>query len=241
MPMDRKRSASVLLLAVMAGLAACGDSAQISGGSEDSRLVDLPSDHTAHTGVAEGIWPPQPLAMTDVQGYPASARASAEESVIDNALRAVMNNPDTAAALGDNFRQFDGALGDSKSDITASFIFYNYDNNTTVQSRLTKTGSVENDLFPASEWQPSEHRIEVTQAIDLGRDSLLDNGYETAGLVGTAMLAFPPISEVVSADRHYYAERIMYVTFGEGDGAIPVFSALVNLSEGTVTESGLVR
>ena len=239
--MGSRTSVLIFLLSVVLTLAACGDSAQVSVATESTVDVGISADHTAHTDVAEGIWPPQPVGIDNVEGYPASARASAELSVIDSALQALMSNPDTRAALGDNFRQFDGSLGDSKSDITASFLFYNYSNNTTVEARLTKAGNIENVVFPANEWQPSEHSVEVAQAIELGNNSLLANGYETAGLVGTALLAFPPISQIAGNNRQYYAERILYVTFGEGDGAVPIYAALVNISNGTVTESGLVR
>jgi len=225
--------------AVLISLVACSDSGGLA--VTDPADSGVAESHTAHTDVADGVWPPQPAGITNVEGYPASARSGAEQSVIESARRALMNNPETREALGDSFRQFDGSLGGSKTDITASFLFYNYSNNTTVEARLTRAGNVVNDVFPASEWQPPEHNEEVTEAILLGQESLLSNGYETAGLEGTAMLAFPQINQLASAERHYFAERILYVTFGEGDGAIPVYSALVNLSSRTVTDSGLVR
>lgn len=229
--------------AMLLTLVACGDTSGLSvtEAPDVGADADVDLSHTAHTDVAQGIWPPQPLGITNVEGYPASARGGAEQSVVEAARRALMNNPETRDALGENFRQFDGSLGDSKSDVTASFLFYNYLTNTTVEARLTRAGNVVNDVYPASEWQPPEHSEEVTEAIALGQESLAANGYETAGLQGTAMLAFPQVSQVASTDRHYYAERVLYVTFGEGDGAIPVYSALVNLSSGTVTESGLVK
>ena len=225
---------------VLMAMVACSDTS-VTENSESGTDTNVDASHTAHTDVAQGIWPPQPIGMTNVEGYPASARSGAEQGVIDSARRALMSNPETRAVLGDDFRQFDGSLGDSKSDVTASFLFYNYFNNTTVEARLNRSGAVVNDVVPASVWQPPEHSEEVAEAIALGQESLAANGYETAGLQGTAMLAFPQVSQIASSDRHYYPERVLYVTFGEGDGAIPVYSALVNLSSGTVTESGLVR
>ncbi len=222
-------------------LVACSDTSGLSVTKNTNTDIDVTSNHTAHTDVEQGIWPPQPLGITNIEGYPASARSGAEQSVIDSARRALMNNPETREVLGNNYRQFDGSLGSGKSDITASFLFYNYLNNTTIEARLTRAGNVVNEVFPASEWQPPEHSDEVVEAIALGQASLAENGYETAGLEGTAMLAFPQISQIASTDRHYYSERLLYVTFGQGDGAIPVYSALVNLSNGSVTESGLVR
>lgn len=227
-------------------LTACSDSDGLSvtagnTGNTDTTNVESVGNHTAHTNVADGIWPPQPAGIEDVEGYPASARSGAAQSVVESARRSLMNNPDTRAALGDNFRQFDGSLGDNKGDVTASFLFYNYSNNTTVEAHLTREGSIVNNVFPASEWQPPEHADEVIEAIELSQASLVASGYEVAGLEGTAMLAFPQINQIASAERHYYAERVLYVTFGEGDGEVPVYSALVNLSNNTVTDSGMVR
>lgn len=230
-----------LLAAPLFVLSACSDSNDLSGMEGNVDSVIPSGSHTAHTDVGDGIWPPQPSGITNVEGYPASARSGAEHSVIDSARRNVMNNPDTQNALGDNFRQFDGSLGDSKSDITASFVFYNYSNNTTVEAKMGRDGSVSSDIYPATEWQPPEHVEEVAEAIMRGEEDLLANGYETNGLQGTAMLAFPPLSQLADTNRHYYPERIMYVTFGEGDGAVPIYSALVNLSTGAITESGLVK
>lgn len=227
------------LAAISLTLAGCSDSGGLSV-TETGAGVDE-SGHTAHTDVADGIWPPQPSGISNVEGYPASARAGAEQGVIDAARRAVMNNPAASSALGDNFRQFDGSLGDSKGDVTASFLFYNYTNNTTVEASLTRLGEVVTVVFPAAEWQPPEHSEEVIEAISLGQSSLQNNGFDTAGLTGTAMLAFPQISQISGTDQHYYPERILYVTFGDGDGEIPIYSALVNVSNGTVTDSGLVR
>ena len=240
-----RRSSKLLFPAVaviLQSLVACSD----SGGLSVSKSVEdegdgLAESHTAHTDVADGIWPPQPAGITNVESYPSSARVGAELGVIDSARRALMNNPETQMALGENFRQFDGSLGDSKGDITASFLFYNYDNNTTVEARLTRSGDVTSDVYPAAEWQPPEHSEEVYEAIALGQASLAAEGFETTGLTGTAMLAFPPINQISGPRQHYYPERILYVTFGQGGGEIPIYSALVNLSSGAVTESGLVK
>jgi hypothetical protein len=243
--MGRKLFFQAWLAAISLSVVACSDSGGLSvtptdGGTETDVGAEV-ADHTAHTDVADGIWPPQPSGISNIEGYPASARAGAEQGVIDAARRAVMNNPAASQDLGDNFRQFDGSLGDSKSDITASFLFYNYTNNTTVEASLTRVGEVVTTVYPAAEWQPPEHSEEVIEAITLGQSSLQESGFDTAGLTGTAMLAFPQISQISSSDQHYYSERILYVTFGNGDGEVPIYSALVNVSNGTVTDSGLVR
>ncbi len=217
-----------------------------SGCSDNSgvNVVDgLPNqgDHTAHTDVEQGVWPPQPLGMSNEQTLPARAKDGAMASVIDAARGVVMNNPNIRAALGADYIEFDGSLGDNKSDITANFLFYSYTHNETVDVFLSRNGEVSHESFAAASFQPTEHATEVTTAIELGGSALTAAGFEVAGLTGTAMLAFPPASESTDLDQQYYPQRVMYVTFGAGDGELPVYSALVNLSSETVSDSGLIK
>lgn len=197
--------------------------------------------HTPHTGIEQGVWPPQPLGMTNEQSLPARAKDGALDSVIDAARGVVMNNPTVRAALGADYIEFDGSLGDSKSDITANFLFYSYARNETVDVFLSRNGEVSHEAFAATAFQPTEHATEVTRAIQLGGSDLTAAGFEVSGLTGTAMLAFPPVSESTDLNQQYYPERVMYVTFGPGGGELPVYSALVNLSSETVSESGLIK
>ena len=218
-------------------IAGCGD----SGGVNVSNPLPGQGDHTAHTDVEQGIWPPQPLGMTDAEALPASAKDGALQSVVNAARAVVLQNPNVRSALGDDYIEFDGSPGDSKSNVSASFLLYSYSSDETVEVVLQRTGEVTFETYQAAEYQPSEHATEVTRAISLGRQNLVENGFEVTGLTGTAMLAFPPSSEVTNNDQQYYPQRVMYVTFGPGDGELPVYSALVNLSELTVSDSGLVK
>ena len=68
---------ALLIVSIALGVSACGDSDGLS-------VVDpLPGQgqHTPHTGVEQGIWPPQPLGMTSEEGFPASAREGAQTNV----------------------------------------------------------------------------------------------------------------------------------------------------------------
>ena len=215
----------------------CGD----SGGVHVSNSLPGQGDHTPHTDIEQGIWPPQPLGMTGALALPASAKVGALQSVVNAARGVVMQNPNVRGAIGDNFIEFDGSPGDSKSSVSASFLLYSYSFDETVEVVLQRSGEVTFETFQAVEYQPSEHAIEVTRAISLGRQNLINSGFEVAGLSGTAMLAFPPLSELTNADEQYYPQRIMYVTFGPGDGELPIYSALVNLSDSTVSDGGLVK
>lgn len=234
----RKHVSSALFLALpLALIAGCGDSSVVN-------VIDsLPGqgDHTPHTGIEQGVWPPQPLGMSDVQALPASAKDGALSGVVAAARGVVLKNPNVRTALGDDYIEFDGSPGDTKSEVTANFLYYSYSSDETVEVILNRTGAVTYETFTAAQYQPTEHATEVERAILLGQENLTESGFEVTGLIGTAMLAFPPSSAVTDVDEQYYPQRIMYVTFGSGSGEVPVYSALVNLSAGTVSDGGLIK
>ncbi len=223
---------------VVITLVACSDGDNIT---VVNSTLPSPGGHTEHTDIAEGIWPPEPLGMTNVQQVPASARKSVLGGVIDAARSSVLNNPRLKSALGADYREFEATLGDPKLDTAASFVFYNYATDESVVAELKADGEVAYETYPAVVFQPAEHNEEVEQAIALGADSLMLAGYETSGLSGTAMLAFPPASSSTEPPGRFYPQRMMYVTFGTGNGELPVYSALVNLGSKSVIESGVVR
>jgi len=222
-------------------VAACSDSdgVRITGTGSDPDVTL--GQHTSHTGPADGVWPPQPANMTNAQPYPASARQGALSGVLMAARSAVLNNPEVRASLGNDYREIDSSLGAHKSDEVAGFVFYNYATDETLDISLQSDGSVDNEIFPASVFQPSEHPQEQADAIDLARIELTNSSFDVTGLQATAMLAFPAESEIQSIEQHFYPQRVLYVTFGPGQGEMPVYAALVDLSGATVLEHGLVK
>lgn len=234
----RKYVSGAFILALpIAFVTGCGDSTGVN-------VIDsLPGqgDHTPHTGIEQGVWPPQPLGMSNVEALPASAKDGALSGVVAAARGVVLNNPNVRAALGDDYLEFDGSLGDTKSETTANFLFFSYTSDETVEVTLNRNGAVTHETFAAAEYQPTENAVEVDRAILLGQQDLTASGFEVTGLTGTAMLAFPPQSAITDIEQQYYPQRIMYVTFGPGNGEIPVYSALVNLSNATVSDGGLIK
>ncbi len=226
-------------LALPVFLAACSDSGSVllTGANESS----VTGEHTPHTGPADGVWPPQPENMTNVEPYPASARAGALSGVLTAARSSILNNPQVRTSLGSDYREIHSTLGDSKSDEVARIVFYNYATDETIDVSLAGDGSISNQIFAASVYQPTEHPQEVEDAISLARTTLTNDSFDVSSLQGTAMLAFPPASEVVSEQQHFYPQRMMYVTFGPGGGELPVYTALVDLSGATVLEHGMVK
>ncbi len=228
---------ALLIASIALITSACGDSDGLS-------VVDpLPGQgqHTPHTGVEQGIWPPQPLGMTSEEGFPASAREGAQHNVVNAARGRLMNNPAIRTALGEDYIEFDGSLGDSKGDVTASFLFFSYTANQTIEATLLRSGEVTHTAYEPQQYQPTEHASETSRAIDLAETALLGAGFETTGLTGTAMLAFPRAGDSTDEGLQFYPERVMYVTFGQGNGELPVYSALANLSTGVVSEAGLIQ
>ncbi|MFK8080683.1 MAG: hypothetical protein AB8B97_10390 [Granulosicoccus sp.] len=194
--------------------------------------------HDSVSGIQEGVWPPEPLNMQDPQPLPAQLRPRARQSVVDIARRSVMNNPDVLNAIGNNYGVFDASLSSSKSDDVASFIFYNYDTDVSIEATLGSNGDVSVNSLPASQWQPTENPDEVAQAISLARQSLEDDGYTIDTLEGTAMMTYPARSSSSSTTPAFYDTRMLYVTFGPGDGEPPLYSARVDIGAGVILEGG---
>jgi len=194
--------------------------------------------HTHVEGASKtepGVWPPILKGMQNEQPLQGSALGAAQESVVDAMRARVLRNPGLLQALGSDYREFEASLGQEKSASSAVFLFYNYSTNTTVEATLFADSDVRVNTQSASLFQPSEHAQEVPVAIGLGRNALLADGYQLAGLTGTAMLAFPPSNELPDDTNTFYTQRVLYVTFGPGNGELPEFSALVNLSDSSVT------
>ncbi len=219
----RKNKPLILAFAVMT-LVSC-----------DKNTVDHSHDPSASL-TEPGVWPPVLKGMENVQPLQGSALGAAQESVVDAMRSTVLRNPQVQQALGSQYREFEASLGGDKGDSSALFLFYNYDSNTTVEVAFSADSDVQINSTPASRFQPAEHALEVPLAIDLGRNALLANGHQLNALTGTAMLAFPPVNELPDETNTFYPERVMYVTFGRGNGELPEYSALVNLSTANVTD-----
>lgn len=220
------------ILSVLALLSACSDG--------DSQIPTSSHSHSHETvsGIREGIWPPEPMNMEDEQIMTAKLRPRARQSVVDIARRSIMNNRELLAALGDNYATFDASLSGSKEDDVAIFVFYNYVTNRTIEATLASDGAVTVNSFPASEWQPAENAAEAEQAISLARASLEADNHSIDTLQATAMLTYP--TQILAGDAvpNFYDSRILYVTFGNGNGAPPLYSARVDISTQVISEGG---
>ncbi len=222
-------------------LTGCSDSGSLLITEGDDVVQNSPASHTPHTGPVDGVWPPQPVGMTNAEPYPSSARQGVLAGVLDAARGSIMNNPQVRSSLGADYREIEASLSDSKSDTVASIVFYNYATDETIVVSLGDGGSVISEVSAASAYQPMEHPQEQEDAIALASSALTNGGFDVGGLQPTAMLAFPSQSNVQSDAQHFYGQRVMYVTFGPGGGELPLYTALVDLSNANVIEHGLVK
>jgi len=238
--MSRKNRLLIGVILAPMLIVACsdGDGLLITDNSNDTGTV---GGHTPHTGVTDGIWPPQPAGMENVEVFPASAREGVLSGVLNAARRSILNNPQVRSDLGTDYREIEATLGDEKSNQIAGIVFYNYATDETIDVSLDRTGSVSSEISPASMYQPMEHPDEQADAIALAQAALTNSSFDVTGLQSTAMLAFPARTDMQSDDQQFYQHRVMYVTFGVGGGELPVYTALVDLSNANVIEHGLVR
>lgn len=220
-----------LALGVCLTLAACG------GG-------DGHTDHAHGQGVAAieaDTWPPKLSGIENEQSFSLRRRSAVRDTVIEAARSAVMNNRSVRLALGDEYAEFGASLSDEKSADTASFLFFNYDRNVTIEAIFEKSGNVRIVEVAAGDFQPGENVQEVAQAITIAQAALEREGFSTTGLEGTAMVTHLPASQMAVNGAGFYAERVLYVTFGDGEGELPAFSALVNLSTESASDVGPVK
>lgn len=132
-------------------------------------------------------------------------------------------------------------VGKDSDNVYARTSYYNYPSNLTIDAWIDGNDNIQYTVDPAYLTQPPENREEEAQAVELAKADLLSKGYgDVSNLIGTAMLAFPTEAEVASTGNNFYSERILYATFGEGNGAVPVYKAVVNLSQNTVSDSGKI-
>lgn len=214
------------------------------GQSDDGHSADSAhhSNATHNHGAIDGLyWPPQLDGMSNQQALPSTARSRARNSVLAAARSSLLNNPEVREALGPTISEYNATLGDPKGDATASFVYYNYSSDQTVEVTLKRDGSIALQTFDASQFQPTENSDDIASAINLAKTTLESGGYITAGLTGTAMLAYPPANKTQNLSDIFYPQRVLYVTFGSGDGELPDYSALVNLSTATVSEFGTIK
>lgn len=202
------------------------------------------------TSPDSGIWPPQALNASNVTGVRNYANGIQQQTLAAGvAVAGRFERSDALSTIrGNRYTSFEidivnekEVVGKEVEDVFARTTYFNYDSNLTIDAWIDGNDSIQYSVKPASQTQPPENREEEAKAIELAKADLLSLGYsDVTSLTGTAMLAFPTATEVASTGHNFYAERILYATFGQGNGEVPVYKALVNLSQNTVSGSGKI-
>ncbi len=190
----------------------------------------------------EDIWPPQPEDITDVTTIPASGNTAK----IGNIRRAMAANPLLADSVSPRqeilAQQIVRNKNDKASHINAEI--YDYENNqvVTIEFDANATNFIRSSRNDAQDYQPPESPAEVARAIELASLSLSKQGFtEHTNLIGTGLLAYPTTAESAASGTNFYRQRKIYVTFGTGNGKLPLYRALVNLSTNSVESSGSIQ
>ncbi len=225
---------------ILAALSGCGGGGEVVSSPTHS---DTPHSHALDgrfSASSEGIWPPHPRKASNSRLVTAEAGTTQTlKSKITRANKIAMQDVQVQHALGDNFEQFSTHLPSAKNNpANTSIEFYKYDSNEVITVGVSDDNTINIHRRTADRYQPPESKLEAKRAIELAALALKAQGYnQPDNLNGTALLAYPSAAEVADSGRQFYAERLLYVTFGPGQGKAPHFRALVNLSRDTVVNS----
>ena len=207
-----------------------------------------PNTENRFTNSTDDIWPPQPKNISNLEKIVITgidpATPDKKELQRELAKTAMLSNSTIRSALDQNHTVLTSQLITNKLDepVSTEFHIFNYDSNQVLTVTVGNNEQVSYTKSDASEYQPPETQAEAKTAIALARTDLQAQGYTTHNeLIGTALLAYPGAAEVASTVSQFYHDRKLYVTFGPGNGELPHFRALVNLSQSVVENSGPIQ
>jgi len=215
-----------------------------SGDSSHESGTDGANSHSqravTYSTVADDIWPPQPVGVTNVNPYnnPAPVNSTREVKSADATLMA-LQDPAVLALIGDRYAITGQRVNVSKGQqsSTAEIEIFSYTNNQIVTVTSDAGQSIRTLVQRASDYQPAETKEEVAGAVSLAANHLQQLGYSTENLIGTGLLTHPSKEEFQRTGNLFYEHRMIYVTFGKGSGTTPLYRATVNLSTGTVSDA----
>ena len=189
------------------------------------------------TGInPDGIWPPQPANMSQKSPLANTYALQALNVQKASVKEKIMADSSLITALGTDYLLLDVNISKDKlGKLTQEVILFSYSNNSTVRAWLDAYQDVEFEVMAASEYQFPEAQVEIDKAIALAKTALVNQGFSNAqNLNAHAMLTYPN----EASGEQFYDVRMLYVTIGEGNGAVPIYAAWVDLSNDTVTASG---
>jgi hypothetical protein len=219
-----------------------GEQAVIGDQSSDAPSTDNHTDtHIAYTQVEAGVWPPQPVGISNAQGYVnENPRPAIRDIKTATALDLAMQNIDVLRAIGSRFELLGSYTSGEKSTSKQSteIELFNYDSNEVVTVKIDTGNIITVNQTPASDYQPAETSDESSRAIAMAADYLQSLGHDTGQLTGAALLTHPTAAQVAASGKQFHEHRLIYVTFGHGAGTTPLYRATVDLSDQIVIKGG---
>lgn len=218
---------------------------------EDETPIDTAADHhTNHATIRftdsnADIWPPQPTDITNVAEVTAVDFARPGRQMPDRERFANLDT-DVAILLGERYEVLASHTIRNKSDVVTHIEteIFAYDTNQVITVEFSADGGtiIGHTVTFAHQYQPPESQQEVERAISLAKDALSAQGFsDHLVLKGTGLLAYPTATETAATGHQFFSQRKIYVTFGTGNGELPQYRALVNLSNSTVESSGAIQ
>ena len=203
-----------------------------------------------YTDSNQDIWPPQPLGISNVSALTIKQlkRSKPGMGQLTDRIRKAQSTipaaiPELAGMRHEILTRHDQK--DESGQITGIDVqVFNYDTNqlVTVAFNADGTNIVQHSAKAANIYQPPESQAEVARAITLAAQDLSRQGYtEHKNLTGAGLLAFPTLVQSAESGANFFSERKIYVTFGIGNGNLPDYRALVNLSTDSVESSGSIQ
>ena len=192
------------------------------------------------------IWPPQPVNITDVTTLHSVTIAKTNLEKTAKSTKALLADSEVSKSLGQHFEVLAQYEIKNKSDVITHIEteVYNYNTNQVITIKFSADSNtiLDHTVAAAHSYQPPESQTEVRQAIALAEDALYKQGFtDHLKLRGTGLLAYPSAIETAETGHQFFNDRKIYVTFGGGNGALPQYRALVNLSNSTVENSGAIQ
>jgi len=238
--------AAIIVFVLLTGITACSDSNV--GPQTIVQPESQTSDQHLHSEIEftdsnDGIWPPQPRDITNVEAIGTNANAQFSAS---SKFSPVLSDTKIISLVGNNYAALASyAIRDKSSTlIETEFEFYLYDKNEVLTVTVAANTNVPTRYtsIKSHTYQPPESKEEVQKAIKMAATALSQQGFtDHNNLNGTGILAHPNASQSAQSGSSFFSDRKIYVTFGQGGGVLPQYRALVNLSQSVVENSGAMQ
>lgn len=196
--------------------------------------------------MSDSIWPPKPANISNtgvLVGNNFALQTTNSNLNKASVKEVIMADSDLLNSLGNDYLLLDVNVSEQKNGaLLQEVMLFSYTHNSTVRAWLNTGSSSDNpsvqyEFIAASDYQFPESEEEIAKSISLARAALVEQGFANAQTLNAhSMLTYPD----ETSGEQFYDVRMLYVTIGQGNGAVPDYAAWVDLSNNIVTNSGLI-